>query len=84
MRLQGRVALVTGAAGGIGGAVARRFAQEGAALCLADRADTGAVAAAVEAVGGRSVQAALDVTRRAEVDAAVDTRSRPSAGWTSW
>ena len=71
MRLRGRVALVTGAAGGIGGAVARRFAQEGAALCLADRAGTDAVAAAVAELGGRSIQAGLDVTRRAEMDAAV-------------
>ena len=71
MRLRGRVALVTGAAGGIGGAVARRFAKEGAALCLADRAGTDAVAAAVAELGGRSIQAGLDVTRRAEMDAAV-------------
>jgi len=31
-RLEGKVAIVTGAAGGIGGATARRFAQEGALL----------------------------------------------------
>jgi NAD(P)-dependent dehydrogenase (short-subunit alcohol dehydrogenase family) len=37
MRLDGRVAIITGAAGGIGRAVARRFAVEGALLCLADR-----------------------------------------------
>lgn len=37
-RLAGRVAVVTGAAGGIGSSVARRFAQEGARLCLADQA----------------------------------------------
>jgi 3-oxoacyl-[acyl-carrier protein] reductase len=71
MRLEGRVALVTGAAGGIGAAVARRFAREGAALCLADRSGTEAVAAAVAAEGGRSIQAALDVTRRAEMGEAV-------------
>jgi NAD(P)-dependent dehydrogenase (short-subunit alcohol dehydrogenase family) len=37
MRLNGRVATITGAAGGIGGAVTRRFTAEGAHLCLADR-----------------------------------------------
>ncbi len=71
MRLRNRVALVTGAAGAIGGAVAKAFAQEGAALCLADRAGTGDIAAEVAALGGRSIEAALDVTRRAEIDAAV-------------
>jgi 3-oxoacyl-[acyl-carrier protein] reductase len=73
MRLEGRIALVTGAAGGIGGAVARRFAQEGAALCLADRSGTEAVEAAVAAVGGRSIRTAVDVTRRAEMGEAVAT-----------
>ena len=71
MRLEGCVALVTGAAGGIGAAVAQRFAREGAALCLADRSGTEAVAAAVAAEGGRSIQAALDVTHRAEMGEAV-------------
>lgn len=71
MRLRDRVALVTGAAGAIGGAVARAFAQEGAALCLADRTGTSGIAGEVKALGGRAIEAALDVTRRAEIDAAV-------------
>lgn len=71
MRLRDRVALVTGAAGAIGGAVAKAFAQEGAALCLADRAGTSAIAGEVAALGGRAIEAALDVTKRAEIDAAV-------------
>lgn len=71
MRLRDRVALVTGAAGAIGGAVARVFAREGAALCLADRAGTGGIASEVSALGGRAIETALDVTRRAEIDAAV-------------
>lgn len=36
-QLQGKVALITGAGGGIGGAIAMLFAREGALLCLADR-----------------------------------------------
>ncbi|WP_210530165.1 GolD/DthD family dehydrogenase [Rubellimicrobium arenae] len=43
--LAGRVALVTGAAGGIGGAIARRFAGAGARLALVDRDGTGDLAA---------------------------------------
>ncbi|PZW50908.1 3-oxoacyl-[acyl-carrier protein] reductase [Humitalea rosea] len=70
-RLAGRVALITGAAGGIGAAVARRFAAEGARLCLADRADTAVTAAAVREAGGEAIQAVLDVTRRAEIDGVV-------------
>ena len=38
-RLAGKVAVVTGAAGGIGRETARRFAEEGASLCVADLAD---------------------------------------------
>jgi NAD(P)-dependent dehydrogenase (short-subunit alcohol dehydrogenase family) len=40
MDLAGRVVVVTGAAGGIGGALARRFAAEGARLCVSDREGT--------------------------------------------
>jgi NAD(P)-dependent dehydrogenase (short-subunit alcohol dehydrogenase family) len=39
-RLEGRIVLITGAAGAIGGATARRFASEGARLLLADRAES--------------------------------------------
>ncbi|WP_203069943.1 SDR family NAD(P)-dependent oxidoreductase [Falsiroseomonas ponticola] len=61
--LQGRVALVTGAAGGIGGATARALAARGARLALADRA-----APAVEG----ALNLAVDVTDSAQVRAMVD------------
>jgi rhamnulose-1-phosphate aldolase/alcohol dehydrogenase len=58
--LAGRIALVTGAASGIGRAIAGRLAAEGAAVVLADRDATGAVTAAEE-LGGVDVALALEV-----------------------
>ena len=67
-RLAGRVALITGAASGIGAASARRFAAEGARVVVADRDPAGERVAAE--VGGRF--ALTDVTRAADVQTAVD------------
>jgi NAD(P)-dependent dehydrogenase (short-subunit alcohol dehydrogenase family) len=63
--LDGRVALVTGAASGLGRACADRFVQEGAVVIYADRDLAGAQAAA-EAAGERAHAAAVDVTVAAE------------------
>jgi len=71
MRLAGRSAIVTGAAGGIGRAVAVAFASAGADLCLADLAPLDDVAAAVGALGRRAIAAHTDVTRRSDVEAMV-------------
>jgi len=72
--LNDKVALITGAGGGIGRGVARRFAREGAAVVIAeiDR-DTGAqVAREVEELGGRALFVHTDVLRKESVLAAVD------------
>jgi len=53
LRLAGRVAIITGAAGGLGRAIAARFVDEGAQICLVDRLDTAEAArAAVPSSGG--------------------------------
>jgi len=73
MRLQGKVALITGAARGQGAAEARLFAQEGAKVVLADLLDQegAAVAAEIAEAGGDAVYVHLDVTNEEDWDAAI-------------
>jgi 2-hydroxycyclohexanecarboxyl-CoA dehydrogenase len=72
MSSEGRVAIVTGAASGIGLACARRLAKAGARVALWDINAAGAEAAAAELGGkGRAIAARVDVSKRAEIEAAV-------------
>jgi NAD(P)-dependent dehydrogenase (short-subunit alcohol dehydrogenase family) len=67
--LKGKVAAVTGAASGLGRAMALAFADEGMHVALADVADTSEVFAAVEAKGVSALSLKLDVSKAEEVEA---------------
>ena len=70
MSLNGRVALVTGGARGIGLAIARRLVADGARVALVDL-DKSAAESAAGALGDQAIALAADVTRTADVERAV-------------
>jgi meso-butanediol dehydrogenase/(S,S)-butanediol dehydrogenase/diacetyl reductase len=72
-RFEGKVAVITGASGGIGAAMARRFAEEGAAVVVsAIDAKVDDVAAVLKGAGAQVASMRMDVTRKAEVAALYD------------
>src|SRR6188474_694142 len=73
MTLAGRTALITGAGGGIGSAVARAFATAGADLSLADLQPVTAIAAELKTAGRRVLETRCNVTQSNEVKALIDT-----------
>ena len=81
MRLDGKVALVTGAVGGIGSAIVDLFLAEGATVILCDKrlADVEAGVTTLRAAGARAHAAAADITDHAALNAAV-THATAEAG----
>lgn len=73
MPLSGKAAIVTGAATGIGSAIAQRLAHDGASVMLADIADAQGTAASIASGGGRAL------ARRADVTDAEDMRALAAA-----
>src|SRR5437773_2541643 len=71
-KLAGKVAMVTGAAQGIGAAYARALAAEGAAVAVNDIADPATTVAAIKANGGSVLDAIADVSSARSIRTAVD------------
>lgn len=73
MKLAGKSAIITGGAGGIGSATAKRFAEEGAKVAILDldKAKAEALATEINQAGGKAMALGLDVSDEAQVISAV-------------
>jgi len=74
MRMKDKVAIITGAASGIGKGIARAYAREGAKVCIADLQweSAQACAAELQAEGGTAMAVAMNVSDEAQVEAGVE------------
>ena len=86
-RFEGRVAIVTGAARGIGGAIAKRLGAEGATVAVVDIDEDGARSTAAK-IGGASFALACDIGDPDSVEAlhgaAIGRASRTKSSWFLW
>ena len=82
MRLKDKVAIVTGAASGIGREIALAYAREGAKVVIADlnQAAADKTASEIKSKGGVALGVVMDVTNEAQVDAGVEATAKALGG----
>lgn len=74
MKLEGKVAVITGSASGIGKEIAKLYAKEGASVVISDLNEKGAleVVQEIENENGKAIAVAANVTKQADVDYMID------------
>lgn len=79
-RLDGKVAVITGAARGLGAAYAKAFAAEGASVCVSDVLDLSATVAAIQDAGAKAIGITADVTDMAACDTLIEQTAERFGG----